>query len=760
MRAVQRGLLQVVIVWEALWVLFEQQLRPTALQPSWVAAVMWILAGLWVATVLAMVLRPRRLRWQVWPQALAIPLLLLAGTGVLDEPPPPGHLAVGILLTGLSVALAGLLTPWRYATGWLVISCLVAALVLPHARASAEVQLVLVVIAVGSGAIGVRMSLLAAAAREDRAQDELLSGIVRSRALEREDQLLQRAAQILHEGVLNTLAAIVAGGAVADERTLGRLRARARQSRLVVNLVAGGSMDLDGEAERGWLRTLEPSLIELDILGVRSKVVISGEVDAPPLVRGVLMGAVSEAISNVQRHAQASTVSVRVEEWRDDRGAASISAEIVDDGIGFQTPIDSERYGLDGAIRSAVAGVGGEVDIRSRPGAGTSVRILWHQASDQLVPDAPAASRWELAGAFVRPVMAALLVLSAICVVGGWTSMANPLTTGLACALAVTLALALLLVAPRRVPPAWLVILIAAAGPVIVLLQINGEPVGSASVLGDWSSVLVLGLLVVVAAIGPAWAWVAALASWAACQLAVDGGLSWPGVASILLAGLFGRAMQRSSRAYVRTLTELAAQETAGGLTLQAIADVQHRFAPLARTELDAILGGIADGTLEAGSPQVRRKCAALDGYIRALLRLEPQSDVLHAVASEAALQGTQGDCIVDIALPPRTGWAEGDRQELGELARACVSSMQGSTLRITGGVEDEHAIARLVASFQSTDAAMSAADALRRQLAPQRIALSVTADPSSDSVMVELRDRGYFANEHSGGRVQPGAHR
>lgn len=739
--------------------LFEQQLRPNAISPAWVAFVVWILIGLWCAAFLALLFNPRRLRWQLWPQVIVIPLLLVAAVGVLINDPATQLIGLGVLLSALSVALAGLLFPWRYAAGWLVLSCAATVAVLPHVSASAEVQFILVVAAVGSGAIGIRMSLLVAAAREDQIHSELLNEFVRSSELEREDQVLQRAAQILHESVLNTLAAIVAGGVVADEQTLERLRSRARQSQLVVQLVTGDVDELNVESDRGWLRTLEPALIELDILGVRSKVAVSGEVLVPPLVRGVLVGAVSEAIANVQRHAHATSVSIRIEEWINESGTASISAEISDDGIGFESPATSERFGVDGAIRTAVSAVGGRVDIRSRPGIGTTVRIQWHHKEDQLLAQPVSSGRWELAGAFVRPAILALLALSLVSIVGGWSADLHQLATVSAFFIATALAVLVLIVTSSGEVPAWLAAVIALASPAVIALQSAGRDGAGAGVLGDWSPILVLGLLVVIAANGPFWAWIAALASWAVCQLAIVGGLDWPGVTAILLAGLYGWVMRRIGRSYLQTVHDIKAQEEAGVLASQAIAEAQQKFQPLAQTQLDAILGGIAEGTLRADSPEVRRQCASLDGYIRALLRLDPARDPLHGAASLVALRGYHEDCIVDIALPPVTGWAETDRAELARLAQICVDEMRLSTLRVTGGREDRTAVARFVGSFADLSDARGAALALRERLNSLTIEFVVADDEFSRSVMVEFRNRGYFANEHSDDGMHSRAH-
>ena len=757
-RGVERGLIQVVLIWEALWMLFEEQWHPNTIAPSWVAIIVWLLIALWCATALALLVNPRRLRWQLWPQVMAIPLLLVSSIGVLLSNPTSELVAFGVLLSALSVALAGLLFPWRQATGWLLISSVATIVALPHASASASAQFILVVIAVGSGAIGIRTSLLSAAAREDRTRAELLSEFLRSSVLEREDHVLQRAAQILHESVLNTLSAIVAGGVASDERTLEQLRSRARQSQLVVQLVTSDVSELQALADRGWLRTLEPSLIDLDIEGVRSKLMVSGEVPAPRLVRGVLAGAVIEAIANVHRHAHADSVAIRIEEWINDSGTSSISAEIVDDGIGFASPATTDRFGVDGAIRSAVAGVGGRVDIRSRPGIGTTVRIQWHGVDDQPEPEPLVPGRWQLAGAFVRPVIVALLSLSLVSIVGGWSIDANKVATIGAYACAAVLAVLVLIMASRGELPAWVAALIAVASPAIIAWQSSGQEGDPTGVLGDWAPILMLGLLVVIAANGPFWAWAAALVSWGLCQLAIAGGLDWPGVTAIVLAGVYGYVMRRSGRSHLQTLHAIREQEAAGALASQAIADSQQKFRPLMHTQLEALLGGIADGTLHAEWPEVRRQCASLDGYIRALLRLDPSRDPLHEAASEVALFGYHEDCIVDIALPADTGWAESDRVELSRLAQICVEEMARGNLRVTGGLEDRHAVARFVGTFSDLGLAHLAADALRERLASPTIQLLVSDDESSCSVMVEMRNRGYFVDGHRDRTVQSGA--
>jgi signal transduction histidine kinase len=75
-----------------------------------------------------------------------------------------------------------------------------------------------------------------------------------------------------------------------------------------------------------------------------------------------------EALSNVERHADAQQVDVRL-----DCGADRIDLVIRDDGTGFDlATVDLERYGLTG-MRERAAMIGASVEVNSRPGGGTEV---------------------------------------------------------------------------------------------------------------------------------------------------------------------------------------------------------------------------------------------------------------------------------------------------------------------------------------------------------------------------------------------------
>jgi signal transduction histidine kinase len=97
---------------------------------------------------------------------------------------------------------------------------------------------------------------------------------------------------------------------------------------------------------------------------------------AAPAAEQGLYRVAQEALENVVRHAEARQISVRLEAV--DR---SLVLTVKDDGLGLTTaeqqdgqPGDGDGLGILG-MRERASVVGGQLDIESRPGSGTSVRL-------------------------------------------------------------------------------------------------------------------------------------------------------------------------------------------------------------------------------------------------------------------------------------------------------------------------------------------------------------------------------------------------
>jgi signal transduction histidine kinase/ligand-binding sensor domain-containing protein len=92
----------------------------------------------------------------------------------------------------------------------------------------------------------------------------------------------------------------------------------------------------------------------------------------PEMEREILRVA-QEAIHNVEKHADAQHLSVRL-----DYGPAEIALEVRDDGHGFAIGEEAAsapgHYGFTG-MRERATAIGGTLEVTSEPGAGTSVRL-------------------------------------------------------------------------------------------------------------------------------------------------------------------------------------------------------------------------------------------------------------------------------------------------------------------------------------------------------------------------------------------------
>jgi signal transduction histidine kinase len=88
----------------------------------------------------------------------------------------------------------------------------------------------------------------------------------------------------------------------------------------------------------------------------------------------VVLRIAQEAVANVLRHAQASTIRLRLA-----YGARGVVVTVADDGAGFVVAEDPHAYaghwGLVG-MRERARSVGGALEVRSAPGVGTTVRLV------------------------------------------------------------------------------------------------------------------------------------------------------------------------------------------------------------------------------------------------------------------------------------------------------------------------------------------------------------------------------------------------
>lgn len=220
----------------------------------------------------------------------------------------------------------------------------------------------------------------------------LLAGYVSARLRRAEAEVaLARAreevARQLHDGVLQTLAVIQRRSADTELALLAR-----EQESDLRRYLSGSPAEPEA---------LEPGLRRLaqrhEQLFPDTTVTVVVAPDAPPLGRTALeavLGAAGEALTNAGKHAAATKVTIYAEPAEPDelellpdghelrrrsgRGAGDgvLFLSVKDNGRGFDPTTADEGIGLSRSIRGRIVEAGGVVDIASRPGRGTEVR-LW-----------------------------------------------------------------------------------------------------------------------------------------------------------------------------------------------------------------------------------------------------------------------------------------------------------------------------------------------------------------------------------------------
>ena len=199
------------------------------------------------------------------------------------------------------------------------------------------------------------------------------------RGLEAAEHERTRWARELHDETLQSLGALhmllVAGLANPDdvEQTVGeaadlvqdeivKLRHLIAELRPAVLDQAGLEAALESLARK--LRVVDGLNVALHLEMADGAPDLSGEVES------TLYRVVQEALTNVAKHAAADSVEVGVRAHR-----RSIEVIVRDDGVGFDAGLSSDGFGLLGMLeRAALAG--GKLEVRTAPGAGTTLRFV------------------------------------------------------------------------------------------------------------------------------------------------------------------------------------------------------------------------------------------------------------------------------------------------------------------------------------------------------------------------------------------------
>jgi signal transduction histidine kinase len=320
-----------------------------------------------------------------WPAVVGSPVLVMAVDSALLLgllPLSQGSLAYFCVLVG-SAALAGVLFGMRALPLWVaqaVQGFAVCAAVLrgSHTRhdiAAFVLAFPMIGILVGIGAVVVAQTLVR----------QLSLSVAAIGATQRSAAASERArlARELHDSVAKTLRAMSLA-AVALPTSLRRQPALAERLADVISrgveaadreareLIEGLRLDVPDEAFSDNLARVCAVWERSSGIWTRTSI---DPVEPPVVLRYELIRIAHEALRNVQQHARATQVSVVLVQ-----DGPMVELVIRDDGDGFAPPRRLEDLQADGhlgliGMSERAATIGGQLTVRSAPGAGTTVAV-------------------------------------------------------------------------------------------------------------------------------------------------------------------------------------------------------------------------------------------------------------------------------------------------------------------------------------------------------------------------------------------------
>jgi len=222
-----------------------------------------------------------------------------------------------------------------------------------------------------------RASLIAELQEAKRALEESRRNEIELAALRERERL----AREMHDGLGHTLAALSVQleavqrlYRVDPERASAQvdaLKALTRASMAELRSSLAG-LRAPGLEDRSFEPALQALCAEFEQRsGVKAELALEGDISSmPAAVTEALWRVAQEALTNVEKHAQAQQVTLTLA-----AGSLQVTLSVCDDGVGIPAgllPVNG-HYGLVG-MRERVEGLGGELQVTQPPGGGTCVQ--------------------------------------------------------------------------------------------------------------------------------------------------------------------------------------------------------------------------------------------------------------------------------------------------------------------------------------------------------------------------------------------------
>jgi len=208
------------------------------------------------------------------------------------------------------------------------------------------------------------------AKRADEANSIAIQSAIEQAQTDATERERQRIDALVHDQVLNTL--LVAAKAKSRQEQLSAANAA---SEAIASLeLAAADQELTGKVTTlGLYRSLRKAAFRFS-KEIEVEILSAGLEEIPPDIAQTITQAALQAIDNSVRHSRASRISLRL----GSPTASGLVVEVTDNGFGFSPErLPKDRLGISTSIKARMLLIGGEAEVTSAPGAGTTVLLRW-----------------------------------------------------------------------------------------------------------------------------------------------------------------------------------------------------------------------------------------------------------------------------------------------------------------------------------------------------------------------------------------------